>query len=205
MWFDYLMPGPCGASALFYVSVVVCVLPVGRQLCSPLYHQHCPTWPALGWWWESRAFVSNLPFTSYSISSFYFLLPAYRNISKRRQENICSRQEQLGKWVYLILRISIRKPVPLLGPSLLLRTQFCFLLQRRNFLKVKWLVPQSCPTLCDLVACQAPLSMEFSRQGYWSGLPFPSPADLPDPGIQLRSPTLQADSLLSESLGKLQR
>ena len=52
------------------------------------------------------------------------------------------------------------------------------------------------------VAHQAPLSMEFSRQEYWSGLPFPSPGDLPDPGIKARSPTLQADSLLSESPGK---
>ena len=46
---------------------------------------------------------------------------------------------------------------------------------------------------------QAPLSMGFSRQGYWSGSPFPSPEDLPDPGIKLRSPALQADSLLSET------
>ena len=48
------------------------------------------------------------------------------------------------------------------------------------------------------VACQAPLSMEFSRQEYWSGLPFPSPGDLPDIGIAPGSPVLQADSLLSE-------
>ena len=40
------------------------------------------------------------------------------------------------------------------------------------------------------VAYQAPLSMEFSRQQYWSGLPFPSPVDLPDPGIELVSPAL---------------
>ena len=45
-------------------------------------------------------------------------------------------------------------------------------------------------------AHQAPLSMRFSRQGYWSGLPFPSPGDLPNPGIEPRSPALQADSLL---------
>ena len=48
------------------------------------------------------------------------------------------------------------------------------------------------------VAYQAPQSMEFSRHEYWSGLPFPSPVDLPDPGIKPGSPTLQADTLLSE-------
>ena len=46
------------------------------------------------------------------------------------------------------------------------------------------------------------LSMEFSRQEYWSGLPFPSPGDLPDPGIEPGSPALQADSLLTELQGK---
>ena len=50
---------------------------------------------------------------------------------------------------------------------------------------------------------QAPLSMEFSRQEYWNGLPFPSPGDLSDPGIKPRSPALQADSLPSEIPGSL--
>ena len=52
-----------------------------------------------------------------------------------------------------------------------------------------------------ITACQAPLSMGFSRQGYWSGLPFPSPGDFPDPGTEPGSPVLQADSLSSESPG----
>ena len=52
------------------------------------------------------------------------------------------------------------------------------------------------------VACQAPLSMGFSRQEYWGGLPFPSPGDLPDLGIKLRCPALQADSLPTELQGK---
>ena len=52
------------------------------------------------------------------------------------------------------------------------------------------------------VAYQAPLSVGFSRQEYWSGLPFPSPGDLPNPGIKPRSPTLQADTLPSEPPGK---
>ena len=52
------------------------------------------------------------------------------------------------------------------------------------------------------VAYQAPPSMEFSRQECWSGLPFPSSGDLPNPGIQPRSPAFQADALPSEPLGK---
>ena len=68
------------------------------------------------------------------------------------------------------------------------------------------LAAQSCLTLCnsmDYKAHQSPLSMEFSRQEHWNGLPFPSPGDLPDPGIKPRSPVLQADSLPSEPPGKL--
>ena len=60
----------------------------------------------------------------------------------------------------------------------------------------------SCVQLCATlwtVTHQAPLSMELSRQEYWSGLPFPSPGDLPDPGINPRSPALQADALTSET------
>ena len=52
------------------------------------------------------------------------------------------------------------------------------------------------------VANQTSLSMGFSRQEYWSGLPFPSPGDLPNPGIKPRSPALQADTLPSEPPGK---
>ena len=52
------------------------------------------------------------------------------------------------------------------------------------------------------VAHQAPPSMGFSRQEYWTGLPFPSQGDLPDPGIGPRSPALQADALTSEPPGK---
>ena len=71
-------------------------------------------------------------------------------------------------------------------------------------LVVDGLVAQSCPTLATpwTVARQAPLSMGFSRQEYWSGLPFPSPGDLPDPGIKPRSPALPADSLPIELWGK---
>ena len=53
-----------------------------------------------------------------------------------------------------------------------------------------------------MVALQAPLSMGFSRQGYWSGLPCPPPGNLPDPGIEPGSPILWAGSLPSEPPGK---
>ena len=59
---------------------------------------------------------------------------------------------------------------------------------------------KSCQTLVTpwTVACQAPLSMEFPKQEYWSGLLCPSPGDLPNPGIEPWSPALQADTLLTE-------
>ena len=61
------------------------------------------------------------------------------------------------------------------------------------------LVTKLCPTLVILwtIARHVPLSMGFSRQEYWSGLLFPSPGDPPDPGIEPRSPALQADDQLS--------
>ena len=70
--------------------------------------------------------------------------------------------------------------------------------------KVKVKVTQSCPTLRDPMDCSlpAPPSMGFSRQEYWSGLPFPSPGDLPDTGIEPWSPAFQADALTSEPPGK---
>ena len=66
------------------------------------------------------------------------------------------------------------------------------------------LVTKSCSTLetPGTVAFQVPLSMGFSRQEYWSGLPFPSPGDFPNPGIEPRSPALQVDSLPTELGGK---
>ena len=65
-------------------------------------------------------------------------------------------------------------------------------------------VAQSYLTLCDPVDCSPPGSSAhgFSRQEYWSGLPLPSPGDLPDPGIKPRYPALQADALTSEPPGK---
>ena len=67
------------------------------------------------------------------------------------------------------------------------------------------LVTHLCPTLFATpwsVARQVPLSLGFSRQEYWSGLPFPSPGDPPNPGIEPRSPPVQVDSLPSMLPGK---
>ena len=65
------------------------------------------------------------------------------------------------------------------------------------------LVAQSCPILWDpMTPCQAPLSMEFSRQEYWNGWPFLSLGDLLDPGMEPGSPALQADYLPSKPPGK---
>ena len=68
-------------------------------------------------------------------------------------------------------------------------------------------VTQLCPTFCDpwTVAHQAPPSMEFSRQEYWSRLQCPSPGDLPDPRIEPGSPALRPDDLPSEPPGKPKR
>ena len=68
--------------------------------------------------------------------------------------------------------------------------------------RVKLLSPARLYVTPWMVACQAPSSMEFSRQEYWSGLPFPSPGDLPNPGIELGSSALQADFLPYEPPGK---
>ena len=66
------------------------------------------------------------------------------------------------------------------------------------------IVVQSCPDLCDPMECSLLGSSVhgISRQEYWSGLPFPSPGDLPNPEIEHRSSELQADSLTSEPPGK---
>ena len=68
---------------------------------------------------------------------------------------------------------------------------------------MKVLVAQLCPTLVTpwAVAHQAPLSLGFSRQEYWSGLPISSPGDLPDPGIEPEASALQADYLSTELPG----
>ena len=93
-------------------------------------------------------------------------------------------------WSYLFLLLFHLTPVPRIQ-GLCVCVCVCALLT------------QSCLTLCDpwIVPCQAPPSMGFSSQEYWSALPFSSPGDLPNPGTGPGSPALQADSLPSEPPG----
>ena len=90
--------------------------------------------------------------------------------------------------------------LPCHGPTLTAAHVLPFLLQHTSCSRPHACpVAQSCSTLCDpMMDCQGSLSMEFSRQEYWSGLPFPPPGDLPSPGIEplsLGSSALHAGSL----------
>ena len=71
-----------------------------------------------------------------------------------------------------------------------------------SFLGLKLRCAQSCRNLCNPMDCSPPLSMEFSRQEYWSGLPFPSPGDFPNPGIEHLSPALAGGFFTSKPPGK---
>ena len=90
-------------------------------------------------------------------------------------------------------------------------TSFHFHRQCRRYIvfstaSLKCKFPQSCPTLFVTpwtVACQAPLSRDFCRQEYWSGLPFPFPRDLPNPGIKPTSPALAGGFFTTEPPRKL--
>ena len=89
------------------------------------------------------------------------------------------------------------------GQESLRRNGAAIIVNKRVLNAVKVKVAQSCPTLCyPMDSHQAPLSMGLSRQEYWSGLPLPSPGDLPNPGTEPRSPALQADALTSALSGK---
>ena len=83
---------------------------------------------------------------------------------------------------------------------------YFFLLAHSHIVVVDMLSCVQLSSILWTIACQAPLSMEFSRQEYWSGLPFPPPEDLPDAGIEPESsvaPALQIDFLPAEPWGSL--
>ena len=126
------------------------------------------------------------------------------------------------KWKPSVTRKKLWEKIPLQFHSL--STQKCWVINSWAFLEksihsfTTWALYKQMNTacLCLRVSCslisnseipwtiarQTPLSMELSRQEYWSGLLFPSPRDFPDPGIEPRSPALQENSLLTELQGK---
>ena len=95
-------------------------------------------------------------------------------------------------------RLPCSSPTPRAGSSSCPLCEWCHPTISSSVVPWSWLA-QSCPTLCNPRTIQ---SMKFSRLEYWSGLPFPSSGDRPNPGSEPRSPTLQADSLPADPTGK---
>ena len=100
-------------------------------------------------------------------------------------------QCEKGRWRHVLLQNFFKFLKYIAEGTVLKMSQNC----NSNSVGHLWLsyseFAQSCPTLCDPTdSSQAPPSMGFSRQEYWSGVPFPSPGDLPDPGIEPGSPAL---------------
>ena len=89
------------------------------------------------------------------------------------------------------------------SPVLSLLQELAYLLGLFTRVKVKSLSLVQLFATPWTVAYQAPPSMGFSRQEYWSGVPLPSPGELPNPGIEPKSPSLQAEALLSEPPGSM--
>ena len=106
---------------------------------------------------------------------------------------LCGGLDGMGVWGRMVTRIYVARSLrcspegvtTLFVNQLLKKVKEVKLLSRVRLFATSW-----------TVACHASTSMGFSRQEYWSGLPFPSPGDLPDPGIEPRSPALGADALL---------
>ena len=136
--------------------------------------------------------MKGLPYTSHN--SFEMVVPVYisftrlqlglsHHLMKKSMFRCCSRLKGKNRTVWLgnkywDLQLWVSEWVKLLS---------CVL-----FFATSW-----------TLTYQAPLTMQFSRQGYWSGLPFPSPGDLPNPGIEPVCPALQADALPSEPPGQV--
>ena len=119
-----------------------------------------------------------------------------------RQEHFCGYTPGTYHEIQLWRKEGADRNSPL--SELSVHTQNC--LETKSKREVQWCsVDKLCPTLGTpwAVARQAPRSLGFSRRDYWSGLPFSSSRELPDPGIKPRFPALQADSLLTELCEKL--
>ena len=123
-------------------------------------------------------------------------LPAYVNIQNKYWDSFSSFQCEINILLSLLFYVVLL----LTEDEKLLPLRYLQRLQAFIFSGGGGLVAKSCLTLVIpwTVGRQAPLSMGFSKQEYWSGLPFPSPGDLPDPGIKPGSTALQADDLPTE-------
>ena len=112
---------------------------------------------------------------------------------------------QAGVWEWVAIPFSTEE-VCFIKVNLVTKSRATWLCQQLNDFGGGW-VTKSCLALATLWTVARPLSVGFSRQEYWSGLPFPSPGDFPDPGIKPRSPARQADSLPTElrlwTIGKM--
>ena len=127
-------------------------------------------------------------------------LSAYVNIQNKYWDSFSSFQCEINILLSLLFYVVLL----LTEDEKLLPLRYLQRLQAFIFSGGGGLVAKSCLTLVipRTVGRQAPLSMGFSKQEYWSGLPFPSPGDLPDPGIKPGSTALQADDLPTELWGK---
>ena len=169
---------------------------------SPCACHSCDLWPHDG---LPSCGPASFPYTQCSASQVFNFLPSFTMVCisfavsclepcpscagpRRRAPRTGHLEEGAGCWSKSPQEEEVCGPcVSAVGSDLL----------KVKFLSRVWLF--ATPWTVDY---QAPLSMGFSGQGYWSGLPFPSPGDLPNPGIKPRSPTLQADALPSEPPGK---
>ena len=111
-------------------------------------------------------------------------------VSQPSLQTECSMPKKLWKNAFFILKniFFMRNKNCEFAPKHIYLKYECAMLSHVQLFAAPW-----------TVACQVPLLIGFSRQEYWSGLPYTLPGDLPNPGIKPRSPTLQVDSLLSES------
>ena len=127
------------------------------------------------------------------------LLKAAKPLLSQRMMVMLIKRKKKKPHEHILMTTTTKEQMHYLGLCILKIVSF------RKYVKVCVLVAQWCPTLWDPMDCvarQAPLSMGFPRQKYWNGLPFPSPGDLPDPGIELVSPALAGGFFTTEPPGK---
>ena len=153
-------------------------------------HVRLNLYQSLFYFWnsfKSRIFLSNFTIQSEEYTQMNDMMNLKSSKAKRHWTSFLAIEEARWNKLYFILgEIALSAPY-YWSPG-----------NSKEF--ISSLIAKLCLTLATpwTVACQAPLSMGFSRQEYWSGLQLPSPGDLPNPGIKPRSSVLQEDYLLTE-------